>query len=400
MAHRAGALLWLLLSHRYPSLKVGKTWSQLKNGETVYKSRLEGLGTIPGCMSYDRLTLNGFLREKHWKYAVYMATLSSLPVLHRTCNANEISSAIMGKTSLGASAKLLDNLNDEIHSVESAIQSLQSYERAMTEGEIEAQLEADPRLSSAETSAFEIAGWTGRVVRDVVNENYKSFQLYLSDVRKLVRGQIDSLLHKSGRAKLPTIREYLASISEKSIGDVWVDLDLCMLEHGLGSIDDDLYRALQLLKVGNGFAFKSSLVYDDAQDLITDLQTNSINSCVILGIERGAISERDLSAKPPELLAKQLERSGIVSDTIALADLIFLAGIKLIQEAATSGNGIVDWRGLLLSYRFVRLFNLRKMLSRNRDYETGRLFLASLEKFEHLEEEIPEHIYALQRHLA
>ena len=401
-SHRVAAFLWLLLGNRYRSLKIGKTKAQLKKATILYRQKLDGLDSALGSMSYEALTLNNFLGEKHWKYASYMATISSLPVLDRVCNGDGITSAIVGKTSLGTSAKLLDNLNDEIQTIERAIQSLHTYERVMTEKEFNIE-EGAPhysRLSLAENSAFQIARWTAEVVMDVVDENSRTFGLYTSDVKRLVRGQIESLLHKSGRRVLPKIGEYLKAISEKSIGDVWVDVDLCLLESSLGGIDQDLYHALQLFRVGNGFVFKSSLVYDDAQDLMEDLQTNSVNSCVILGLERGVISEKDLAENSPEFIAKRLDQGKIVKETISLADFLFLTGIKLIQAASSKETELVDWSGLLLSYRFVRLFNLRKLLMRRKDYETTRMFMSSLKKFEDLQEDIPDHIYALQPHPA
>ncbi|MFQ6135307.1 MAG: hypothetical protein ACE5KU_05795, partial [Nitrososphaerales archaeon] len=206
--------------------------------------------------------------------------------------------------------------------------------------------------------------------------------------------------HKSsGGSNARTIEEYLTSIAEKSIGDVWLDVDLCFLEDELGGLDNEILRALDMLKEGYSWIFKSSLIYDDAQDLSTDIEEGAINSVLLLGLEEDVIKLDDIRQSDPQNMIERLDKSGITSDTIRLADMLFLKGIRCIEAASTCCTDIIDWRALLLSFRFVRLFNLRKILIRKKNRETLGLFLSSIRDFREIEAKIPEHILKLENHL-
>ena len=297
---------------------------------------------------------------------------------------------------------MLDNLNDEVHDVSQAVDSLWNWLSAHTKGEYVNRNKAqDEIVTKAENSAFEMEAWVFNTVSSCqlcASDMYKD---YLNDAIKWVKGQADSLMHKADRkGRLPSIREYINYISEKSIGDLWIDIDLCFLESKLEDFKEDQLSAIKLLKTGYSIVFKSSLVYDDVQDIYEDLSTNSVNSAVILALEEGVISERDLKEKSPDEIIKRMKEEGILMKTIRLADMVFLKGIEIINSIGSRLDEIIDKKGLIQGFRFLRLFNLRKLLVRKKNYETIKLFFSSLEDFERMKMDIPNDIMALQRYLA
>ncbi|MGQ9469833.1 MAG: hypothetical protein ACUVTD_08480 [Nitrososphaerales archaeon] len=400
--YKASAILWFLLCHRYPSLRINTTYRFLKEAMRNYRDKLHNLSKEPFCLDYSSMIDLGYMKEKHWVYATYMATMSSLPILYKTCNAQEILGTILAKTSLGTSTKLLDNLNDKIHDVSHAFESLDNMLSAYTEGAYKSiRGDAHNTVTGAENSAFEMGRWVFTTLKPCQIYAPEAYSTYIKDVVKLYQGQVDSIRHKMAqKGYLPSIRRYLDSISKKSIGDIWMDIDLCFLEGSLGGFSKDESRAINLLKIGNSLVFKSSLIYDDVQDIYEDLSTNSINSAIILAIERGIISQIDLKEKSQNRIFKRMEEEGILMKTIRLADMVFLKGIEMVDSIGSSLDKILDKKGLIQGFRFVRLFNLRKLLIRDKNYKTIKLFFSSLEDFEKMKMNIPKDIMALQKYLA
>jgi len=369
-----GMNLWMAMSSTCPSLRLHMSSSLISEAKTVCRQRLKTLS--PGCLEYDALLEREYMKEKHWLYAILMAVMESLPLLYSMCTREEILQAVLAKTYLGTSSKLLDNLNDEIHTVEEALDSLENYLNALVYGTYKKK-DTTP-VEMAETSACEMASW----IYQCLNYDAPAFTLYKEDCCKLVEGQISSLEHKS--TEWPSLKDYTDYIAEKSIGDVWVDIDLCRVDF----LDEDLL----VLKRGNEYIFKSSLVYDDVQDLTEDIETKSVNSVLVRALERGVITPEDLEEREPAELVKILEETGIVDDIICLADAFFLKGVYTFLEMEASR---VDMKGLLQSFRLVRLFNLRKLLMMNRDVKTLKKVLESFSDFKSLENRIPEEIGSL-----
>ncbi|MCP8312608.1 MAG: hypothetical protein L6M37_06650 [Candidatus Methylarchaceae archaeon HK02M1] len=398
--YKSSAILWLLLCNNHPSLRVKTTYHFLKKSIERYRYKLYDLSDDPECLDYPSIIDYGYMKEKHWVYAAYMATITSLPLLYQVCKFQEILKAIFSKTSFGANIKLLDNLNDEIHDVSQAVDSLWNWLSAHTKGEyINRSKARDPIVTMAENSAFKMETWVFEAVSSNQLCASEMYGAYLDDAIKWVKGQADSLKHKVDRkGKLPSIKDYIIYISEKSIGDLWVDIDLCFFESGIKSFKEDLIRVIKQLKIGNSLVFKSSLVYDDVQDIYEDLKTKSINSAVILALERGVISQGDLKDKSPHEIVKKLKEEQILMDTIRLADMVFLKGIEMVNTVDCLDKTL-DRRGLIQGFRFVRLFNLRKLLIRNKDYETMKLFFSSLDNFDKIKRTIPDDIMKLQRYL-
>ncbi|MEE9586309.1 MAG: hypothetical protein V3W09_05335 [Nitrososphaerales archaeon] len=394
-----GGIMWVLLGLSNPSIKMSSL-KLIRKGLHVYEDQLKYNLGAPNCISYQALIDKGYLKKKHWIYAGYMATLSSLPILHTMSDKSALLEAILGKTSIGASTKLLDNLNDSIQTVDEALESLREYEKAMINPlyDLPSFYENPTTTSKAVNTAYVMGNWVPKIL---IRCNAPRMQkTYAKDVKILIEGQVDSIRHKSlGGGETRTIQEYLTSIAEKSIGDVWLDVDLSFLEDGLGGLDNKMNRALDKMKEGYGWIFKSSLIYDDVQDLSTDLKEGAINSALLLGLEEDIIKPEDIVRSDPNRLIERLDNSGVTLDTIRLADLLFLKGVRCIEAASTYHTDVIDWKALLLSFRFVRLFNLRKILIRKKNKETLRLFLSSVRDFREIEAKIPQHILKLGRHI-
>jgi len=391
-------IMWIFLGRSFPSLKIKKTLKIIKKGLQLFEDQLKYDLELPDCLSYQALINEKYLKKKHWIYADYMATISSLPLLYNIQEENIIQEAIIAKTAIGTSTKLLDNINDSIQTTDEAISSLKEFEKSMIDVNYEV-----PRIYSIPTnmnrgvnSSYVIANWVPKIL---VRSNAPKMQnIYEKDVKKLINGQIDSLQHKGLRdSKEITIDTFLTSISEKSIGDVWVDIDLCFMEDGLGKLDNNIFKNLTELKKGYSWIFKSSLIYDDVQDIYTDIKENAVNSALLLGLKKEVITYENINQHEPDNIIKKLNESNTLNDTISLADMLFIKGIRHIEKISETNTDIIDWKALLLSFRFVRLFNLRKILIRNKNTETFKLFLASIQDLNKIEEKIPDHILNLNK---
>ena len=368
MLERSAETLWMIWNSTCPSLRYRVSNPVIEEAKSIYKRRLHNLP--PEYLGYGSILREGYMKEKHWIYAIFMAAAESLPLLYRQRPREDILHSILAKASLGASSKLLDNLNDEIHTQKEAYRSLENYLSALTTGTYEKKL-ASP-VERAESSACEMASW----MYYYLDHDAEAFTVYVQDCSTLVEGQVMSLKHKD--SEWPSLRDYVESIAEKSIGDVWIDVDLCQFTV--------LDESLLTLKKSNEYIFKSSLVYDDVQDIFEDIQTKSVNSAVILGIERGIISPDDLVERSPSELVDLLKASGVLTDIVHLADALFLKGVTLLMDVDSSH---IDMKGLLQSFRLVRLFNLRKLLMMNRDFWTLKQVLASFSDFGYLQDQVP-----------
>lgn len=389
-------LSWIFIGRSCPSLKMKKSMNLIKNGLKLYDDRLKYDLELPDCLTYQTLIDTGYLKKKHWIYANYMATISSLPLLYKVQEKSVIQEAIMAKTSIGTSTKLLDNLNDSVQTFDESISSLEEFRKAMTEVNYEIpRIYSNPMSMNRGTNSSHVIGnWVPKIL--VRCNAPQMYNIYVKDVNKLINGQIDSINHKRyGDMKDTTIDNFLISIAEKSIGDVWLDIDLCFIEDGLGKIDNELYKNLDELKKGYSWIFKSSLIYDDVQDIYSDIKENSINSAILLGLKKGVIKKENINQSDPNITIKKLDENKITSDTIFLADMLFMKGIRIIEKLVESNNNIIDWEALLLSFRFVRLFNLRKILMRKKDREIFSQFISSIRNFNGIEEKIPDDILKL-----
>lgn len=332
-----------------------------------YEHQLTVLDGLPFCLNCESLEQKGLLKEKHWKFGVFMAAATSLPILYRKASFQDMVKAVCAKTSVGTSAKLLDNLNDKVHSYEEAVTSLDEYRSSLKKGTYT--VDRDSLTQTAERSAHEIASWVFGTMSSF------NVQCYDEDVDLLVSGQVASLHHKKGR--YPSMKEYLSQVIERSIGNLWIGVDLAFLE-----------SEENLLKESNDYIFKSYLIYDDIQDIHEDMRINSVNCAVILGLERGILSESDLEKKDKSEIILKLEEGKIFRDLLCLADLVYLKGMESLPPC----DNPIDIGGLAASLGMIRMFNMRRILSREKNITILCRFLTDTERMKKVRVSAPAYI--------
>jgi hypothetical protein len=369
-------IFWMLLSHKYVSLRYGRTAHLVREALCHYRRNLMSLEELPHCMGCQEMAEGGLFKEKYWKFGIFMAAATSLPLLHKKATDKELIHAICAKASVSTSAKLLDNLNDKIHSYEEAVQSLSQYRSALGKGAYS--VTGTSPILKAEQSAHEIATWVYPTL-----SQHSDMRTFSDDVDRLVEGQIASLQHKKG--KYPSMKEYLSEICERSIGNVWIDIDLtaCIEENSD-------------LKEGNDYIFKSYLIYDDVQDIFDDIKTNSVNSAIISGIEQGLLSESDIEEENRDRIIQKLNKSGIFRDLLRLGDLVFLKGLETMLQCDRD----FDRGGLAASLGMIRMFNIRRILKREKSLGILNTFFAGRRQLENMRNTAPAHIQELVAYVA
>jgi len=376
--YKLSALAFLLSFNKYPSLRVKNTAPALSNLLRVYEGMLRTLSSRPFCLDYERLLGLGYMKRKHWVYAAYISLISSLPVLHKISSSSKVMRSAIAKTSFGTSVKLLDNLNDNVHDLDAALASLRNLLSAYTTGVYEPNLDCEyESVAKAENSALEIGAWIYRMLSMGGSGPNRMFELYVKDVRKLIMGQVDSLSHKDEkRDGPPTMADYMQYVLEKNIGDVWFDIDLCFFEKGLGSLTPDDVRSLMLVKQGVSLVFKAAGMYDDVVDAYEDIMSNSINSTILLAIERGLLPYDSLRRVKPAETFRTLSKLGIFDDIIKLGDAMHVTGLSMIRSGLKGRIGqLVDGDALLSVCNFIRLFSIRKYLIREKRLRQSLAFI-------------------------
>ncbi len=370
--YKLSAFAILAFLNKNESMKLRRSIAMLRKIIVAYDRMLRGLSKRSYCLSYQEIINHGFMKKKHWMYAAYMSLISSLPLLYKLCKEDDILQAAIAKTSFGAGVKLLDNLNDYCHSVEDAIYSLRNLLSAYISGLYEPKVNGNNKIiNMAENSALDISAWIYNILNVLRLENKIdiTFDWYVNDAKKLIMGQIESLMHKKGSDEAPTMKNYIERIIEKSIGDVWIDIDLCFMESAMKDcMTGKLVNSLMLLKSGISMVFKATILYDDIVDIYEDIRSNSINSMLLLGMERGLIRQnviKDVNAKE---LINFLISSGILKDIVKLGDVMHITGIELIQKSISEGlEDIVDENAIIDFCDIMRLFVVRKFLIREKD---------------------------------
>jgi hypothetical protein len=304
----------------------------------------------PGLASYDELRQAKLMKRKYIAYSAYMATLSTYPLLSSRAGLSEIASTIMAKMNLITSIKVLDNVNDSLHTWEEAVKSLDRQYQAITTGVFQP-LEGDSIKARAENSSLLISALIHRWLEKQAAKASKARQIFLEDLRRYIEGQKLSFSQQSveQRENL-NIYTYLQNVNEKSIGRIWVDLDLCMLEQTVSDLNDEI---IYKLRESFDYLFKSCNIYDDVADLDVDMAAGIWNSVVYLGMEKGV-------SKGFEGIAKDLLR-----DTVRLGDLHYL---KAVSAARKLGEKLsFDVEGLLRCFTALRYFVVRKWFFRTKN---------------------------------
>ncbi|MEM4297077.1 MAG: hypothetical protein QW815_01755, partial [Nitrososphaerota archaeon] len=196
-----------------------------------FEEFMKKLLSSPSLASYDELVEAGIMKRKYIIYSAYMATLSSYPLLARVAGLRGTVSTILAKMTLITSIKMLDNLNDTLHTREEAANSLERQTEAMAKG-VFTPVEGEDLKTRAENSSLLLSTLIHRWISTATPRAHRMRRIFLDDLRRYMDGQRQSFSQRSfGDREQLDIYTYLRCVNEKSIGRIWVGLDLCMLEH-------------------------------------------------------------------------------------------------------------------------------------------------------------------------
>lgn len=313
---------------------------------------MKKLLSSPSLASYDELVEAGIMKRKYIIYSAYMATLSSYPLLARVAGLRGTVSTILAKMTLITSIKMLDNLNDTLHTREEAANSLERQTEAMAKG-VFTPVEGEDLKTRAENSSLLLSTLIHRWISTATPRAHRMRRIFLDDLRRYMDGQRQSFSQRSfGDREQLDIYTYLRCVNEKSIGRIWVGLDLCMLEHSSVGLDDEIINGL---RESFDYLFKSCNIYDDVADLDVDMAGGIWNSVVYLGIDRGEI-------KPGGKIS--LGRS-LLRDTVRLGDLHYLNAVECVKRVGRVLG--FDMGGLLKCFMVLRYFVMRKWFFRSKN---------------------------------
>lgn len=301
------------------------------------------------CMHVRELNEKRLLKRKHYVYATYLAVLSSLPIL-RSAPREVLVDTLLGKVAMITSIKTLDNINDLWHTEEEARLSLNRQLNTFLGRESNFR-EDGTEVGMAENFTYRLAEITYEVLRRRANSNGRMFQKYLQDFEKYIKGQTDSMLQK--KAESLDIRKFLRDVNEKGVGNVWIDIDFCVLE-GLMDLSEDELKSLELIGKCIDLVFKGCNVYDDVADLEEDLRSGIYNSVVYLAMDKGWHYTENGRLNV-------MNKAKI--EAIRLGDLLFLRGLNYLQEAKKLTR-IIDTEGIEYGLKILRIFSMRKWLTR------------------------------------
>jgi hypothetical protein len=401
--YKAASLAALLYMQTFPSGNYKVVQREATNSLVQFNQRFETIRDDPLFMSQEELKRRRLLKQKHLVYASYLAAMSSYPMLYRAAPPRDIALSSFAKASSVTATKVLDNINDQVHSFERAVNSLRRFDAALTESHFTFADANGDEVAKAENSSFMMARWAHDILADNVHPDSEMYRIYVSDIHKATEGQLASLRQKIGERRFEgysgmSIGDYLRVISEKGVGGIWINIDLCFYEKNQGKLDGEERKAIESIRKGLDYIFKSTLIYDDVSDLTIDLRDSIVNSVIMLGIEQGSCSMEDVRSSSPGEVVKRLERSGVVRNTIHLADLVFLKGIEHLERARAASENM-DIGASIFNARLLRAFNLRKWLMRTRHPRDMRVLMRSFGTLRGLRSAIPEYILSYERFL-
>ncbi len=323
------------------------------------------------CLPVGALLESRILKRKHYYYCLYLAALTSSPILYKVANGHDLQDALMAKAASVVGIKALDNINDCLHTKEQAIHSLYRYQSALLDDEYILNPGSD-RTSLAENSVLTIT----RAAYDILRQRRAPtcWRLFREDAIRLVEGQMNSFDQKWEEITLNLdMRAYLDKIIEKSIGGIWIDTDLCIYEDCAGRP----FREIDSLRQGADYLYKSCLLYDDVTDLYDDLRDKIINSAVLLAMERGSLTLGKLTSSQPPEIYRLLLREGILKEILRIGDEYFRESLKHFGRLSDPD---LDRGGLIFSSYIMRVFLLRKLLMNARNLHDVLIFLRMLAK--------------------
>ncbi|WP_455279778.1 hypothetical protein [[Eubacterium] cellulosolvens] len=385
----------LVCMNNLKSTRFPKSINLIKHTTSNFESQIETRLHDTKYLTLEELLSSRLLKRKHYNYGAYLAALTSLPILSNSAQNKDILSSMIAKTSAISSIKILDNIHDKLVDKKEAVKSQREHLKAFTNNEYYIENNSDFILK-AENSCMNMARWTFEAVKQGLNDDSESLQIYRKDFVDYIDGQIRSMDEKSNKTRnLPTIHEYIKKVNEKSVGKIWVDIDFCFLEKALGQLDKTDLKNILLIREAADYFFKGCNLYDDVADLEEDLSLGIFNSVPLLALDRGKIDHSDLQIEKIELM-EILKRRGSIDEALQLADLIFLKGFGPLNRAKEL-NDVADIDALIFGAKILRMFAIRKWAFHQPSLDTickTALSLGSLRLY-HIPEKIAAYsIYA------
>lgn len=376
LLYKLGALLILKYMARYSSIDFNRVLNTTRTVIKMFEAKLRELEKDENCLNAESLKQHKLMKEKHYVYAAFLGALSSYPILYNVADDKTIALAVFAKTAMGTSCKVLDNVNDTLHSFKDAINSMYNYNLALTTGKFNVKFNGD-WVSKAENSSHVMASWTYETIVSTCGKP-KMFNVYARDVEECIKGQLESFYQKRDKYAYNnlTLADYSRRISGKGIGKIWVDMDFCFFEKFLGKLGYDEVKAINLIGKSLDLIFRSTLFYDDVVDLKEDLENDIVNSALMLGLELEKVSIDDIVNKDA-MLIKNVEKNGLINDTISVGDIFYLTGASYLAKAKTCSK-LMDSDALLFCAKVLRLFNLRKLVMEKRNLKSLITLLQSL----------------------
>jgi hypothetical protein len=352
----------LAYAGRYGSMPFRETAEVFRRSIALFEDALRLLLSDARCMAAGELMDRRLMKRKHYVYGAYLGVLSSFPVLRGNIPLGEVLKAVTAKMAEIVSIKSLDNVNDALHTRDRALRSLERQYEAFTSESFQLD-EGFDETARIENSMYQLALFTNRLVSAATGRRGPAFQIYLEDFHRYIKGQMSSMDQKAGGDVKVDIRGFLSRVNEKGVGRVWVSVDFCFLDafHALTRRE---LEAINLVREAIDLIFKGCNIYDDVADLEADLNDGILNSVVYLALDKGLCSEEDLY-EPSSLKAK-LEGGGGPYLAVQLGDLLFLEGLKRLEEAGEC-TSLIDVEGLKFCTYILRIFAMRKWLERQRN---------------------------------
>lgn len=382
----------LLYMSRYRSMEFKQALRTIRRANQLVHQRVEQARRIPFCADPYELEKQQIYKSKYPPYATYIGGMTSYPILHKVASSDDIALAIFAKAASVIAIKIIDNINDSLHSYDRARRSLLLQEQSLTQEKFEYD-SGDGFIDRAENTVFFLGRCAFHTMSQFTNPDSISFDLYRSSVRKYVYAQIESLRQKAYDAYDPdlSLAYYFDKISTKGdIGNIWLDIDFMVLEKRLGHLDVQLLNLIRNLKTAMEFFYRSFLIYDDLSDLEQDLRDKIINSVVLYALEKGHCEPSDLER--PELLLSRLKKNGTFSDVIHLGDLLFLKSVEFFEKTSAQCNGILDVDAYSFASKLTRIFVMRKWLAAKKDVQSLRAVIRSFYSRQGIVKTLPEHI--------
>lgn len=306
-----------------------------------------------GAMSAAELMKLGALKKKDYTWDLYLAAITSLPILYRVAERGMLEKAILAKTASIVGLRALDKINDQFHTTEEAVNSLQRYQTAVIGENLELNPECS-RLGIAENAILKLSRWSFEWMRGL--QGSRSWNQYVHDIRDLIGSKIQPL-EQPFNSQRPSLNfeSYLNTMTKVNIWRVWMDIDFCFYEDVVG----EPHQYMDKLKRGTDYLNKSILLYYDVVELQEDMRFKTVNSVMLYALENGALKIEDMTSKRPREIYRVLMNSGAVAWNLKMGRHMFQEALNSFKKVA---DEYTDVDGLIHNTQIIRIMLLRNFL--------------------------------------